>query len=86
MGTKRTSRSQRANANVAPDQMKLTARQAERLSSMTGVSVADLKGATIADLTEQLKWRIDPNLLLKTPIAASSVSSLSKGRGAGCSR
>jgi hypothetical protein len=64
MGTKRTSRSQRANANVAPDQMKLTARQAERLSSMTGVSVADLKGATIADLTEKLKWRIDPNLLL----------------------
>lgn len=105
MGSKRTSDSSRANSNVTPDQMTLAVRQAESLSSMTGVSVADL--------TETLKWVIDPKLRLfrricgqvvktdpitganhpvhlppctsKTPIVASSVSSQSKGRGAGCS-
>jgi hypothetical protein len=49
--------------NLAPDKRKLTARQAERVSMLSGVAAKDLQGATIADITERLKWRIDPQLL-----------------------
>jgi hypothetical protein len=49
-------------AEPLPDQRKLTARQAQRLSSMTGVSAKEITGATVAELSDRLKWRIDPSL------------------------
>ena len=50
--------------NLPPDQIPLTSRQADRLSKLTGVKVAELRDRTIAQLTERLKWQIDLELLL----------------------
>jgi hypothetical protein len=48
---------------TAPDQRKLTARQATRLSGLSNVSVKSLSGLTIAEVSERYKWQIDPHLL-----------------------
>ena len=50
--------------NLPPDQIPLTPRQADRLSKLTGVNADELRGRTIAQLTERLKWQIDLELLL----------------------
>lgn len=47
---------------LTPDKRKLTTRQAERVSKLSGVSAKDLQGATIADATERLRWQIDPQI------------------------
>jgi hypothetical protein len=44
--------------------MPLTGLQANRLSSLTGLKADVLKGQTIAQLSEKLKWQIDLELLL----------------------
>lgn len=49
---------------LPPDQLQLTARQVSRLSSLTGVRADDLRAGTIAQLSEKLKFRIDPELFL----------------------
>ncbi len=49
---------------LAPDQMKLTARQAMRLSSLSGVDAEHLQGRTVAELTKDLRWSIDPEFFL----------------------
>ena len=57
---------------VLPDQRKLTARQAARLSSMSGVSAKEITGATVAELSDKFKFRIDPSLLFFRACAAAS--------------
>jgi len=57
----------------APDQMKLTARQAARLSKVSGVAVEQIKGHTIADLANKLRWHVDPNLFLFRQICGQVV-------------
>jgi hypothetical protein len=37
--------------------------QAERLSKLAGVDVAEIAGSTLPKLSDQLRWRIDPELL-----------------------
>jgi hypothetical protein len=46
----------------APDQRVLTARQANRLSALSGVDAKELTGHSVAQISDRLKWRIDPNL------------------------
>ncbi len=43
-----------------PDQVPLTKLQAERLSAMTGASVKELAGVRPAELSDEIKWSIDP--------------------------
>jgi hypothetical protein len=45
-----------------PDTIPLTEIQANRLSSITGLSAKDLVGIRTADLTDRLQWHIDPTL------------------------
>jgi len=49
---------------IPPDQRKLTTMQATRLGALTDIDASQLAGHTIADLSERLKWQIDPELLL----------------------
>ncbi len=49
---------------VPPDRIKLSAIQSQRLSSLTNVGLDEIEGRTIAELSESLKWRIDPDCFL----------------------
>lgn len=44
----------------APDQIPLTALQAARLASVSGLPAKELAGRTHAELSERLRWYIDP--------------------------
>ncbi|HEU5048413.1 MAG TPA: hypothetical protein VFT64_11300 [Rickettsiales bacterium] len=46
-----------------PDDRKVTSIQAQRLAALSGVDAAQLKG-TISQLSDKLKWKIDPSLFL----------------------
>lgn len=48
----------------APDEIKLNAISAERLASLAGLETNEVRGQTIAAISEQLKWAIDPEWLL----------------------
>ena len=47
-------------AAVAPEHRKLTAMQAARLGVLANVAASELRGLTIAQASERLKWVIDP--------------------------
>src|SRR5258708_14762817 len=47
-------------ANIPPDKVKLNQIQAQRLSSITNVSIKELERRDIPQLSESLKWKIDP--------------------------
>jgi hypothetical protein len=47
-------------SRVQPDQIKLTAIQAERLGAMNDVAAKDLIGLTIAQISDKFRFRIDP--------------------------
>ena len=49
---------------VQPDRVPLTGRQADRLAQLTGVAVDDLRGQTIAAISDRFRWVIDPDLFL----------------------
>ena len=51
-------------AKTTPDRMKLTSIQAGRLSQSAGLSLDAVKGRSIAELSEALKGKVDPELLL----------------------
>ncbi len=58
---------EKSNAHAmrtTPDQIKLGAAQASRLSKMTGFPAHELQGKTVADLSDSLKWKIPPDLFL----------------------
>ncbi len=46
-----------------PDRQPINKIQAQRLASLTGVSVKEIIGSNVVELNEKLKWRIDPELL-----------------------
>jgi len=58
---------------IAPDQRKVTRIQAKRLAALANVSVSDLEQHTIAQLSERLKWKIDPALFLFRKICGKVV-------------
>jgi hypothetical protein len=45
---------------IEPDQIKLTASQAERLGALNDVSAKELTGLTVAQISEKFRFRIDP--------------------------
>jgi len=47
---------------AAPDQVKVTAIQAERLAAMSAVDVREIHGLTVAELSDKLRWQVDPRL------------------------
>ena len=53
-----------ASRDLAPDRRPLTNLQSKRLAAMSGLEAKSLAGMTVADITEKLKFRIDPQLLL----------------------
>ncbi len=57
MGTAKTKKGQ------TPDRQPINEIQAQRLASLTGVSVKEIIGSNVLELNEKLKWRIDPELL-----------------------
>ena len=62
-----------AKEELPPDQRPLNPIQAKRLAALAGVSVKALEGATIAQLSERLKWKIDPTLFLFRQICGKVV-------------
>ena len=48
----------------APDEIKLNAISAARLASLADLEANEVQGQTIASISEQLKWAIDPEWLL----------------------
>jgi hypothetical protein len=53
-----------SSAQAAPDQVALTASQANMLSSLTGIDASKFKGLSVAEISSQYRWEIDPNLFL----------------------
>src|SRR5258707_9542964 len=51
-------------ANVSPDKVKLNRIQAQRLSTLTNINIQEIEGHDIAQLSESLKWKIDPDYFL----------------------
>src|SRR5260370_39243321 len=51
-------------ARPTPDKVKLNRIQAQPLSKLTNVSAKEIEGLDIAQLSESLKWQIDPELFL----------------------
>ena len=49
--------------NPDPDQRKLSSLQARRLGQLSGVDEKQLAGLSVAEISDKLKWRIDPALL-----------------------
>jgi hypothetical protein len=45
---------------VLPDELKLNRMQAERLSSLTSININEIENRSIAELKDQLEWRVDP--------------------------
>jgi hypothetical protein len=59
---------------IAPDQRKLTSRQAKRLAELAHIrDVKEVAGQSIATLAESLKWKIDPSLLFMRRICGRVV-------------
>lgn len=52
-----------AKQNLAPDRQPITNLQAERLAALTDLSVNELAGLCVAEISEKFKFRIDPALL-----------------------
>jgi hypothetical protein len=59
-----TQASHDAVGNIPPDRVRLTLTQARRFSELTGIAVDEINGRTISELSEQLKWSVDPQFFL----------------------
>jgi hypothetical protein len=59
--------------SLAPDKAPLTESQATVLGSLTGIEASKLKGLSIAEISAEFRWQIDPHLLLFTQICGQVV-------------
>lgn len=50
--------------NLTPDRQPIKPLQAQRLAALTGLKAEDVVNKNVAELSEQLKWQIDPELFL----------------------
>src|SRR6516162_5571500 len=58
-------RSKQSDAvKMTPDKARLTRLQAQRLSRLANVDIEKVEGQDIAQLSESLKWEIDPGYFL----------------------
>jgi hypothetical protein len=60
-------------AQLAPDKAPLTASQATALASLTGIDASKFKGLSVAEISSEFRWQIDPNLLLFTRVCGQVV-------------
>jgi hypothetical protein len=58
--------------NPDPDQRKLSSLQARRLGQLSGVDEKQLAGLSVAEISDKLKWRIDPRCSSSAASAARS--------------
>ena len=58
---------------LLPDQIKLTAIQAERLGALNDVSAKELVGLTVAQISDKFRFKIDPMLLFFRKICGKVV-------------
>jgi hypothetical protein len=54
----------KSRTQLAPDKTPLTESQATILGSLTGIDASKLQGHSIAEISTEYRWQIDPNLLL----------------------
>ncbi len=59
--------------SLAPDVSPITGVQAQRFAALAGVPIAEVEGRSIAELSQSLKWQVDPNLFLFTRICGQVV-------------
>ena len=67
------SRNDSSIRNVRPDKRKITKIQAKRLASLSGVKESELMDRSIIDLSDKLKWEINPELFLFRKICGKVV-------------
>lgn len=48
---------------LAPDRRKLTKTQVARLGALAHLEPKNLAGLTVAEITDQFKWKVNPELL-----------------------
>ena len=48
----------------APDKVPLTASQATMLAALTGIDASKFKGLSVAEISSEFRWQIDPNFFL----------------------
>jgi hypothetical protein len=53
-----------ANTQLAPDKAPLTESQATMLSALTGIDASKFKGLSVAEISSEFRWQIDPNFFL----------------------
>lgn len=58
---------------LEPDQIALNPLQVKHLAAMAGVDENEISGKNIAELSQQLKWKIDPKLFLFEQICGTVV-------------
>jgi hypothetical protein len=64
---------EKPRAQLAPDKAPLTASQATALASLTGIDASKFKGLSVAEISSEFRWQIDPNLLLFTQVCGQVV-------------
>ena len=64
MATKKRSKSESARTAPNPDERLVTERQALYLSELSGVKSKELVGKSVAQISDSLKWHVDPKLLM----------------------
>ncbi len=62
-----------SRTDLAPDKVPLTESQATRLSALTGIDASRLKGFSVAEISSEFRWQIDPNLFLFTRVCGKVV-------------
>ncbi|MBI4203180.1 MAG: hypothetical protein HY532_08730 [Chloroflexi bacterium] len=58
-----TTRRRTPSEEMTPDRRPLTQMQATRLAGLTGLNARELVGASVVDIGERFRWRLDPELL-----------------------
>jgi hypothetical protein len=53
-----------SSTQLAPDKAPLTESQTIMLSALTGIDASKFKGLSVAELSSEFRWQIDPNLFL----------------------
>ncbi|MBI2853075.1 MAG: hypothetical protein HYX84_08290 [Chloroflexi bacterium] len=63
-GTVTAAASKTITQELAPDRKPITQLQAQRLALMAGLDSTELKGISVADISEKFKWKVDLELLM----------------------
>ena len=62
-----------ARTELTPNRQPLTVLQAERLSGLSGISLDELVGKSVAEIDEQYRWLLNPDWLLFVQICGTVV-------------